>query len=129
MADDNKAQTTLEQQTQTQFERLPTFGSLYTNNVQVEHSAFDCKLIFGQYDGSNLVKQHFAVTMAWAEAKAVANLLFANIAFYEGINGPIKMPVGMTPTRPKFENAEQNPVLKKVQDKITKIQAVVFGED
>jgi len=126
MADET---TTDSDKTQTRFERVPTYGVVYTNNVQIEHNAFDCKLIFGQFDGPKLVRQHVAVTMAWAEAKALTSLLLANIAFYEGINGTIQMPVGMKPTPPSFDGASENTLLKKVQDRIAKLQAAVFDEE
>lgn len=110
------------------FERAPDFIAAYANNVQIETTAWDVTLVFGQFDkhlGENAVRQRASVTMAWPEMKAVCNLVLGNMAFYEAMNGNIKMPPGMTPPPPQFD--KENPILAIVQDKMEKIRALLFG--
>ena len=43
------------------------FASLYANNVQLESSVWDLKIMFGQLDqakGPNVINQHTAMTMS-----------------------------------------------------------------
>lgn len=106
------------------------FRSVYANNVQVETSSLDIRLVFGQFDqqlGPSGILQKASVTVSWQEAKALANLILSNLAFYEAMNGRVRMPRGMTPTPPTFD--EPNEILQQVQRQIAKVHAVIFGED
>jgi len=82
------------------FQRGPNFVSSYSNNVRFESSTLDCKLVFGELDQFAVpvaVRQHTAMTMAWAEAKITAYYLSINIAVHEAEHGKIPIPVAMIP--------------------------------
>ena len=89
-------------------------------------------LVIGQFDrGADAegVKQRAAVTMAWAEAKAVCHLMLTNIAFYESYNGRIQMPKGMTPDPLNLPDTENNPRLMALNERLLKIRELMFGEE
>jgi hypothetical protein len=108
--------------------RTPDFQSLYANNVHIETSAWDATLVLGQFDGKDTVKQRASVTMAWAEAKAVCDILMTNIAFYEAFNGRIKMPKGLTPRQVPPEETDA-PHLKILNERVNKIRELLFGHE
>lgn len=132
MAEDTSAAPPIQSVTSApDFERVADFVSLYANNVQVESTAWDATLLFGQFDSrprSNTVKQRASVTMAWAEMKAVCNVLLTNLAFYESFNGAIPMPKGMKPEPFTIPRAQEDPALKALQERIEKIRELIFGE-
>jgi uncharacterized protein DUF3467 len=77
-----------------------TFVSVYSNNLQMEVSPWDFKLIFGEIEkgeadptGQRLVKLHVEdkvrVSMSPQHAKAVLKVLQENVALYEKQIGPI----------------------------------------
>ena len=62
---------------------------LSTNNVRFESYASDLKLIFGQSDlgsGKELIEQHTAITMSWAQVK-LAIYAQANLIMYKTQTG------------------------------------------
>jgi hypothetical protein len=82
------------------FERVEDFQSRYANNVQMEQSAFDLKLVFGQLDqsrGSLRVEQHTAITLSWTQAKLMLYYLQLNITGYEFDNGKISIRKDLIP--------------------------------
>jgi hypothetical protein len=111
------------------FERVEEFDALYANNVQIEQSVFDLKMVFGQLDqsqpGKMRVEQHTSITISWVQAKLLLFYLQLNIAGYESQNGKIKipddvMPVPIPPLTPEQENdpkfRELFEVFKAVRD-------------
>ena len=93
VAETNPTQTT-------KIERREDFISLYANNVQIEQTAFDLKLVFGELDqsqGKGRIQQHSSVTISWAQAKLLAYYLQVNIAGYEVQNGKIKIRKDLVP--------------------------------
>ncbi len=80
----------------------------YANNVLIEQTIWDIKLIFGEYSGRlNSVEWHTSVTLPWAQAKLLAYYLQINIAFREMHEGPIKIPDPVIPELPPPLTAEQ----------------------
>jgi hypothetical protein len=109
--------------------RTPDFVSIYANAVQVETTAWDMTIMLGQFDkglGPNAILQRAAVTLAWAEAKAVCNILLTNLAFYEHFNGPIKMPKGMTPD--PIDTTQRDPKWADLDERVNRLREVLFGE-
>jgi hypothetical protein len=81
-----------------QIEYRPPAGGLprvYANNLQMATTGFDVRLIFGEVvdllTDKAIVEQNVQVTMAWAEAKILADFLLANVTAYEALNGPIQL--------------------------------------
>jgi Protein of unknown function (DUF3467) len=73
----------------------------YSNNITVGTTQFDMRIIFGQIEEVNddqfIVQQNAQVTMAWVEAKILADFLRVNIEDYEKRNGQLKIPdIGTT---------------------------------
>lgn len=68
----------------------------YANNIAMGTTKFDVRIVFGEVrDVTSLkaiVDQRFQVTMAWTEAKLLAEFLLANIKAFEDLNGPLKLP-------------------------------------
>lgn len=100
-----------------QFKRVEDFVSLYANNVQIEQTAFDLKLVFGELVQSQrpaLVEQHSSVTLSWPETKLLSYYLQLNIASYEIQMGKIKIREDLIPIA--------LPQLSPEQEKDPKIQ-------
>jgi hypothetical protein len=83
-----------------QFRRGEEFVSRYANNIQLEYSAFDVKLIFGVLDqqaGKVDVEQHTEINLSWLQAKLLIYFMELNMAVYERANGKIKIPAELLP--------------------------------
>ena len=75
----------------------------YANNVFIEESVWDLKILFGQLEqhtGRAEVRWHSAMTLPWSQAKILSYLLDAFIATYETTNGEIHVPEAVRPPRP-----------------------------
>jgi Protein of unknown function (DUF3467) len=82
------------------FARANDFRSVYSNNVQLENSVWDLKLIFGILDqrhGKQNVEQHTSVSMNWIQAKLLIYFLQMSMTFFEAENGLIKIPPSILP--------------------------------
>jgi hypothetical protein len=94
--------------------RLPedSFFEEYANNVFMEPSVWDLKLIFGKLDqqkGPNVVVQHSSITLPWNYVKAFVYLLSANLLVYEIVNGKVNFPKGVIiPPTPPTEDQEKH---------------------
>ena len=81
-----------------QFSKDEDFLSRYANNVHLEITGWDLKLVFGQTDlqiGPQAVVQHTALTISWPYAKILSYLLQAHIAAKEVEDGKIMVPKGI----------------------------------
>lgn len=79
------------------------FYEEYANNVFLEPSVWDMKLIFGQLDQREIpikVEQRVSVTLPWVQAKIFAYLLCLHLAGYEMQNGKINIPMAVMPPEP-----------------------------
>ncbi len=74
----------------------------YANNIFLEPSVWDLKLIFGEFSGrTNAVDWHTSITIPWAQAKLLMFYLGMNIAIRElNQGGPIQLPATMVPSEP-----------------------------
>jgi hypothetical protein len=104
------------------FRRTEDFVTRYANNVQLESSAFDLKIIFGLFDQSGILKQppvttttvdqHTSVSLSWSEVKLLIYFLQLHLASFEKDNGKVKIPVKVLPPEipltppPPFDNEE-----------------------
>ena len=95
------------------YKRLPDdqFFEGYANNVVLESTAWDLRLIFGQIDlskGTNTVVQHTSMTLPWAQIKTGIYLLQVHLALHELVNGKVRVPKGViSPPVPPTEDQEK----------------------
>jgi len=85
------------------FKHAEEFDSLYANNVQLEQSVWDLKLIFGQLDQQSqggVVEQHTAMTIPWIQAKVMSYFINLHVEVYELVNGKIRVPNEVLPPAP-----------------------------
>lgn len=114
------------------------FISRYANNIQLEGSAFDLKLIFGLLDqsgvargGSLAVDQHTSISLSWPEAKLLIFFLRLHVAGHEKENGKIKIPIGALPAEPPATPPPpfDNPQGRVAFDLIRKLRAELIAEE
>ena len=92
------------------FKHAEEFVSLYANNVQIEQSVWDLKLVFGQLDQSQpsvFVEQHTAMTIPWIQAKLLSYFIDLHLEAYESVNGKIRVPTEVLPPEPVPPTDEQ----------------------
>jgi hypothetical protein len=105
----------------------------YANNVYVEGSAWDLKMVFGQLDQSTVparVEQRGAVTLPWAQAKILAYFMCLHLAGYEMQNGTINVPQAVMPpipTPPTEEAKKTDPNLQSFFERMVWIREQFFG--
>lgn len=111
--------------------RIEDFISRYANNVQVESSAFDVKMIFGILDQSGVLKvppvlmpsveQHTSINLSWPEVKLLIYFLQLHLASHERDNGKVKIPVVALPPElpssapPPFDNPQGERVFEMMR--------------
>lgn len=79
------------------------FTNEYANNVFLESTAWDLKLVFGQADvsiGPTAVTQHTGVTIPWAQVKVLNYFLAIHLMSHENWLGRIHVPQGVIPEFP-----------------------------
>lgn len=102
-------------------------GAMYANNVRLEASAWDLRMIFGQLvqGGQSEIDYHTDVAIPWAQAKLLHLYLGINIMLYEHQNGHIAIPKtvmpSLLPTPPEagdMANPDAVETFQQVQQKI-----------
>ena len=96
-------------------EQVEDFVTGYANNIQLEPSSFDLKMVFGelsQTGGRVKIEQHTSITISWIEAKLLIYFLQIQIAGHELQHGKIRLPKNVLP-------AEPGPVPPDYPDKAT----------
>jgi hypothetical protein len=66
--------------------RTADFVSRYANNIRFEAYGSDLKILFGQSDqasGKEIIEQHTAITLSWAQVKLAIYFLKVQLAIYE----------------------------------------------
>jgi hypothetical protein len=106
------------------YKRVEDFEHSYANNVQLLSSNWDLQLLFGeldQADGPNVIQQHTAITLPWAQVKVLLYFLKQHVDGHEAEFGRIKIPPRIVPPvpdeRPKTVNED---VWKQLQDNYEK---------
>jgi hypothetical protein len=107
------------------YKRLPDdqFYANYANNVLLEPTAWDLKLIFGKIDlakGPTTVVQHSAITLPWSQIKVGIYLLQYHLALHEAINGKVQVPKGVisAPVPPTEDKEREDPRARKVYEAV-----------
>jgi hypothetical protein len=103
-------ESTPSQPVKPQYEKAPNFISTYANNIYLESSTWDLKLIFGQLDqseGTSSVKQHVAVTIPWTQAKLLSFFLRVHLRAEEKQDGKIHIRPDVRPTEMDLPTEEQ----------------------
>jgi hypothetical protein len=99
---DNKTQP-LFPKSSIEFSKSDDFANGYANNVALESSLWDLRMIFGQNDqqlGMNAVVQHTSVTLPWPQVKVLKYFLDSNLLTYEVQHGRIHIPPNIVPALP-----------------------------
>ena len=105
----------------------------YANNVYLEGSVWDMKLIFGQLDQSGTlakVEQRGSVTLPWTQAKILTYLLCLHLTGYEMANGKIHIPPAIMPpepTQPTEEAQKNDPSVKAFFERMMWLREQFFG--
>lgn len=103
------------------------FSSGYANSVFLEPSTWDLKMIFGQLDQSvepNVVEQHTAITIPWAQAKILSHFLRVQLAAYEAVHGKVALHRGILPPEPTVPTKEmlvEEPKAQEIFDILKKL--------
>src|ERR1700680_2074736 len=82
------------------YRKTDDFAAGYANNVFLEGSLWDLKLVFGQNDqqiGQNAVVQHTAITIPWPQIKVLTYFLQNHLAAHEIANGRLIIPPNVIP--------------------------------
>lgn len=109
------------------YKRIENFISAYANNVILESSTWDLKLVCGQLDQSstpNTVAQNVAVTLPWPQAKLLAFYLRLHVEAEEIADGKIHIRPDLVPAEPPPPTPEQesDPNLKRFYDFMVKLR-------
>jgi hypothetical protein len=118
--DSDKTAPPISIKSQIEFSKSTDFDSAYANNVALESSFWDLKLIFGQNDqqaGPQAVVQHTAITLPWNQVKVLKYFLDSNIATYEAVNGRIVIApniIPAVPAEPPKDFIKENPNAEEI---------------
>jgi hypothetical protein len=107
------------------------FSVEYANNVQLESSAWDLKLTFGQLnqsEGNVTVDQHTEITLPWPQAKVLSYFLRAHLLAYEFENGEIVVPKSAIPIEPTPPSGDlvDNPTAIRLYEFLTELRKKEF---
>lgn len=84
-----------------QLRQIEEFVSRYANNVGIEVSVWDLKLLFGQLQQPpgqlGFVENHTAITIPWLQVKILSLYLQLNLILHEAWNGKIAVPQSIMP--------------------------------
>jgi hypothetical protein len=85
------------------YKKTDDFIDSYANNVLLESSLWDMRLILGKLDqqlGKNTVVQHSSVTLPWAQVKLLHYFLGLHLATHEIQFGRVQIPTNIVPPIP-----------------------------
>ena len=114
------------------YQRTEEFYSDYANNVFLENSVWDLKLVFGQLDQSvspPAIEQRAAITIPWTQVKILSYLLSVHLVGFEIANGKIKIPEGLIPPEPPPPTQSQRkaePNFDQIVEAIRKLRVQFF---
>src|SRR5690348_12869371 len=72
--------------------RAEGFTSVYANSAQLQMSAFDVKITFGEVASETTIEQKVFVILSLHHAKVFAQMLSDNLRNYEQQVGELKLP-------------------------------------
>lgn len=116
------------------YQRIEEFYSDYANNIYLESSFWDLKLVFGQLDQSTspvTTEQRAAVTIPWTQAKIFNYLLTVHLLAHEIANGAIVIPKSVVPPEmppPTEEQKKADPGIQKFWEQMMRIREQFFGQ-
>jgi hypothetical protein len=110
------------------FTRVEDFVAAYANNIQLQPSVWDLKLVFGELDQSSgradVVEQHTSVTLSWPEAKLLHYYLALALLGHELEDGKIYLPKRVLP--PEMlevpEDLANNPTAVSLREAAVKLR-------
>ena len=103
------------------YKKSEDFEERYSNNVLLESSLWDLRLIFGKLDQQvpgNVIDQFCAITLPWAQAKVLHYFLGIHLAGHELHNGRVQIPTGIIPAVPDSLTADfaSDPKSQEIHD-------------
>jgi hypothetical protein len=110
--------------------RVEDFISRYANNVHLEVSVWDLKLLFSQFQQppgeTAFIQQHTAITIPWVQVKLLTLLLQLNIITHEAVNGKITVPAYiLPPISPPGPEVTDPQIRAMLEDVFNKFQELV----
>lgn len=101
------------------YKRVPEeeFYEAYSNNIFIESTVWDVKLIFGNVDlskGPNTVVQHTSMTIPWNQLKPFIYFLQVHLLVHETLNGRVPVPKDIV--RSPDQLSEEQKKLAKSQE-------------
>jgi hypothetical protein len=115
-----------------QLTRAQNFWDSYANNVRIESSVWDFRLIFGNLDQGttpSTVKLQNSVYIPWAQAKLLLYFLHLHVMFHEKQDGPLQVPVRVVPPPMEtvFPDLEKEPGGQAILERARKLHVELFG--
>jgi hypothetical protein len=95
-------------------------SDIYANMIHPTWTLYDVRLVFGQLMARRgdpagaefVVEEQGGVTLSWAEAKVLRDIMVGLLASYEAVNGEIKVP-NLAPREAPAAAAVPAPTLSK----------------
>lgn len=115
------------------YKKTEDFASAYANNIFLESSLWDLRLIFGELDqqvGPNAVVQHTAITLPWAQVKVFAYFLESHLLAHEMQNGRVQIPssiINPVPDEAPQDLIKDNPKLPAIHAELKKRYAAFIA--
>lgn len=105
---DSQAAKAVDSQKGIEHRKSEDFFQVYANNTLFQSSNWDLKILFGELEpslGPNVILQHTAVTLPWAQVKIIIYFLSIHLALHEAQFGRVQIGKGLineiAPQRPK----------------------------
>lgn len=96
-----------------EYRRDEDFTALYANNVILQASVWDLKLLFGELDQSDpsksLIEQHTSMALSWPTAKIAAYFITVNVLAHQASLGQIQLRPDVVPARPNPDAPDVDP--------------------
>src|SRR5262245_7106151 len=111
--------------------KTPNFIELYANNVRLETSVWDLRLILGALDQSDMndvqVRVSGTVNIPWRQAKLLAYFMVMNMLYHEASNGHITLPAGLiTQDFPVIDELKDDPKAIDLVARINRLREELF---
>ena len=115
--------------------RIEDFVSRYANNVNLEISVWDLKLLFSELQQPSgepaFIQQHTAITIPWLQAKLLMLWLRLNIVAQEATHGKILVPPqllpSISPPGPEITDAQARAVAETVYNIFQQFVTDMYG--
>jgi len=109
------------------------FLTLYANNIFLESSVWDLKMVLGLLDqrsGVATTEQYGSLTISWPQAKILSYFLRLHIIFHEAESGKISLAPGGLPPEPLplSDEYKADPKFQEAYDSLKKMYQELVGK-